>query len=678
MKGDQDHPLHFGNGILRLCHVFPYRYRNMREMIDVFPDIKAQGFHAVWFSPLQVTGEAPMPMGDRYTGMVNGFSVKGSLYGVKDYHCVDKRFLDLSGEPDTLTYEQWLEHSDHWLRELALQAQRQGLAPLFDLVLNHAASDAVLVQTHPEWFLPPSQQYPDVRPFNYDDARVRCEIIEKLWRPYITRYIRQYGFQGARIDLAWHIQPDLRREVYKIIHELLGDHGIIVDEALYYGPSHQEIRDRMHIEGAACSTHITASTYWASPEQGGALPDWLQCEMGYKRSIVRCGCINFTGNHDELSLGGCVIEAMARERLRQHKTLERHYEAVGGDGRLDGAKKKAYQRQLLFSYVVEIEAALACGEIATSQAFSQRVREKIAIAAFTAKGWYMLSGDEYAEYGEASVKSVFRHAETNRDFYAYPPYLQWACLPTEIINPILQQMAEQALRQDDYASALYQKMDEDGRRRFLLPYIAAIKIKLNAGIFEVCQQFESVLQGTHVLPGEATPRELRRVPPQDFRNSVREANQILRALEAADSLSCDMLTLSLAPSLRVFVRHGSSTELVVVNIAPDSEVTFTHEHLSAAAHIYQARGRHPSRDYADEAVMTAKIFLGEGVVASPGLRNAVKLKELPPLRVNMTYFAAPSPPPPGAESARSATGSETFDQPPVLPVLRCARALFPQ
>ncbi len=68
-----------------------------------------------------------------------GFS--GSLYAVKDYFAFNPRFIEgVEGDPF-----QALQH-------FCQQAQEKGLAVMMDLVLNHTASDALLVAEHPEWY----------------------------------------------------------------------------------------------------------------------------------------------------------------------------------------------------------------------------------------------------------------------------------------------------------------------------------------------------------------------------------------------------------------------------------------------------------------------------------------------------------------------------------------------
>src|SRR3990167_763734 len=117
MSPGKDHPLHHCNAHLRLVQVFPYEYAHIDEMIQRLPALVALGFHAVWFSPLHKTGRVAVPMGDRYTGMLDGFQVQGSLYGISDHDCVDERFLNLSDVVGGLPREELKRRSDRSLRE---------------------------------------------------------------------------------------------------------------------------------------------------------------------------------------------------------------------------------------------------------------------------------------------------------------------------------------------------------------------------------------------------------------------------------------------------------------------------------------------------------------------------------------------------------------------------------
>ena len=66
-----------------------------------------------------------------------GFS--GSLYAVKDYHRLHPLLQD-GGEPDQL------------LAGFAKAAGKRGVQVMMDLVINHTAKDALLVEQHPEWY----------------------------------------------------------------------------------------------------------------------------------------------------------------------------------------------------------------------------------------------------------------------------------------------------------------------------------------------------------------------------------------------------------------------------------------------------------------------------------------------------------------------------------------------
>jgi len=106
-----------------IYNLFPLLAGSLATWPHHLPRIAAMGFNWIYLNPIQYPG----------------FS--GSLYAIKDYFALHP--LVSQGVED-----------DPWgaLADFCRQAQEQGLAVMMDLVLNHTASDALLVAEHPEWY----------------------------------------------------------------------------------------------------------------------------------------------------------------------------------------------------------------------------------------------------------------------------------------------------------------------------------------------------------------------------------------------------------------------------------------------------------------------------------------------------------------------------------------------
>ncbi len=173
-------------------NLFPPLAGSIPQWEDHLPRIARMGFNWIYLNPFHYPG----------------FS--GSLYAVKDYFAFNPRFTQgVEGDPF-----QALQHFCH-------QARENGLAVMMDLVLNHTASDALLVAEHPEWYA----RNPDgglkhpscIDPADDNRVTVWGDLAElEFWPPpdpkglltffleVIARYV-QAGIRGFRCDAAYKV-----------------------------------------------------------------------------------------------------------------------------------------------------------------------------------------------------------------------------------------------------------------------------------------------------------------------------------------------------------------------------------------------------------------------------------------------------------------------------------------
>jgi starch synthase (maltosyl-transferring) len=139
-----------------------------------------------------------------------GFS--GSLYAIKDFHRLHPLLQD-GGEPGAL------------LSGFTKAATKRGIQVMMDLVINHTAKDALLVEQHPEWFKreaagelrsPRAVDPVDPRKFtvwgdlaeiDYDDPRHR-PALTAFWIELVRHHLK-LGFKGFRCDAAYQVPVEV-------------------------------------------------------------------------------------------------------------------------------------------------------------------------------------------------------------------------------------------------------------------------------------------------------------------------------------------------------------------------------------------------------------------------------------------------------------------------------------
>ncbi|MDD5328938.1 MAG: alpha-amylase family glycosyl hydrolase [Sulfuricella sp.] len=179
----------------RIYNLFPLLAGSLRDWETQLPRIAGLGFDWVFLNPFHYPG----------------FS--GSLYAVKDYYRLHPLFQGHSGKS-----------ADELLAEFLRQAEEQGINVMMDLVINHTAKDALLVEQHPEWFareadgsirspfaLDPDHPddvsrrtvWGDLAEINYEHPVDRDGLIA-YWKELVLHYT-QLGFHGFRCDAAYKV-----------------------------------------------------------------------------------------------------------------------------------------------------------------------------------------------------------------------------------------------------------------------------------------------------------------------------------------------------------------------------------------------------------------------------------------------------------------------------------------
>ena len=651
-----------GNGILRCYNMFPTQFRNIDEMTRYLPEVKKMGFNAVWINPIQYSGEVDnLFKRDKTSGVRAGNQVTQSLYAMTDSEIISPHF---SVAPPETPIEEAAAMDQQALKNYTDTARSNGLVPMFDLVLNHVASDSRHKMDHPEWFHEqPHADFKDAIAFDYSKPTIREEIIEKFWRPYISKYMLDYGFDGVRVDAVGYLHPELRRRIYEIIYEIAeANHKpkpVILDEALFSDKSVDEAVEALLLPGIG-PTHITGSTYYAGRDSYGVLPDWFKHEEGLKAQVVfldkgkqlreeaKGGCIGFSGNHDHNSLGMTIINEMAHRRLEEHGALRDMYHRSMHE--CESAYDEAISSVFLYSFIKDIENEIIMGNDAVITEVETKMRDKIAISALTTSGgWYALSGDES---GDLLAKPVFRRAHAlEQPYYAQQTHKIFDRHHEShgAAMSALTAMAIENIMTEKVATA-YQELagNIEAQKRLLYPYIENIQNQINAGDTIVCACFQKKLKVERIdiqfsaddyiaLPRTATNGWSGR---HDMRSFMAGINEILNDLPASKfGFWSELIKLPSNPDLAIVVRKNGSgldaeTDIVIANLTPEKPILLTEKDIHDIACNFQLRvipegarnTGNPNYNLAYHCIMSC---IGSGRIhLDPTIRASFPLREM--------------------------------------------------
>lgn len=613
------------NGILRCYNLFPRQFPNIDAMRLHLTEVAAMGFNVVWINPIQQTGEVFLFPVDKNNGVWEGNKAKQSLYAMKDPLYIDRHFSvaprtkegDLACSP-----QEALALDMQALKAFTAAAKNLGLRPIFDLVMNHVAADAPLCQQYPHWFLGRDPSYQDAQKFNYQDDKIREEIIALLWKPYIARYINSYGFQGVRVDAVWHLHPKLREVIYPYIRGLLKEKSlspIIFEEALF-NHVETEVMIKQLLLPSCGPTHITSVTYYAKTDpETGDLPLWVKEDNGQKLKVVfqtaqgqirtdlQGGTVNFTGNHDHQSLAMKVVQDLAEQNLMKEPLLAPLLEKLKNSERNTEREESRYNK-LLFIYVKEILEKRSCDQ-ALNNLILEGMRERLILAAFTASaGWYLLSGDEY---GDLNAKSVFLR-ENEGPFYPLMEQAIFSDLRPEIkeaVERCLEEMALERIKLDAFADELgnlynmHQALKDNQllQKKCLTAYVDTLRRQINANEKIIAEDFHQRLQACLTIDfkiEEANRSTFTKNSSEmtfNLHEDIKEINAILSQLRPPKhGFWSEVLKHPKKPSLVVIVRKNgygldSETDLIIMNKRPDVRIAFDKTLLHELACAFQRR-----------------------------------------------------------------------------------------
>jgi starch synthase (maltosyl-transferring) len=186
-----------------IYNIFPRNYRTIDEWHEDIPHIAAMNFNWIFVNPVHETGSS------------------GSLYSIKDYYRLNPLFLDKNADPSD-----WKP-----VKKFISACKAKGMDVIADLVINHTATDSVLVPQYPAWYRHESdgKLYNPrvVDPSDSNNVTIwrdlaeidnNCSVDkEDLWIYWdnLVAFLQEIGFAGFRCDAAYMVCAPLWNRIIR-------------------------------------------------------------------------------------------------------------------------------------------------------------------------------------------------------------------------------------------------------------------------------------------------------------------------------------------------------------------------------------------------------------------------------------------------------------------------------
>ncbi len=304
---------------------FPMHYENIKQMTADLPRIKAMNFKTVWVNPVtEPCKDTTWIQGELARGLPpeasnderKVHSKPGSPYAMRSFNISDRVSAHVNEAlPDDVRREK--DYAD--IRTYTDTARKNGLEPLYDIVMRHVASDNPLAQEKPHWFKHhPSgcfqifgrldnyrmnneaRPWDDVLEFNFDDPKIRKEIVEQHIKPMMDTMVDKWGFEGVRIDTAGKLPRELYEEIIPYLDKKcmqnFGKPAVVLGETLCLN-----VEEPRHTGGFM--DYVYNSIYFQPMTKEVWKKDdtWFSETKGKLQATVG-PTIGFAGNHDERRL----------------------------------------------------------------------------------------------------------------------------------------------------------------------------------------------------------------------------------------------------------------------------------------------------------------------------------------------------------------------------------------
>ncbi len=421
---------------LLLYNAFPRVYSTMGEATNDLQRISRMGFNAVWLNPLNSTSGQTVRRYNFESYEQN--DVTGSLYAAYDYSVLNHRLfpdlidpneskLNRNGNPGFAS-----EREKNLLFAYTETARNNGLVPLFDLVLNHIAKDSPLVVNKSphfqalgidtaKWFkIDLAHHWDDIAPFNYEAPLIRNQIIEHFWLPILTKYVNDFGFMGIRVDFATGLSPELQRELFPKLVELVQT-KFNVSPIIFAECLPPKGLEKIAQDYRGLYTHVTNNANWTMASSGH--------DIGVKQQLIHLdskgaelkrgggGTIGFAASHDDGPASWNAMEGLIEKKIEGDNFL-RH---LNNEKKKDKKDHQTFFLRITHETLTKMVAYADVANIEFTESeladrnnavemktmWLQTMKQRIAtVALLSDGGYYLMSGDEFSDI---TPKSVFEN-----------------------------------------------------------------------------------------------------------------------------------------------------------------------------------------------------------------------------------------------------------------------------
>ena len=180
----------------RIYNLFPLLAGPIDRWPEHLPRIASMGFDWIYLNPIHYPGAS------------------GSLYAVKDPEALHPLVRGDATEP-----------AADLVKRFTRAAAEHGLKVMADLVINHTAKDALLVDRHPEWYRreedgsirsPRAVDADDPRKITIWDDLAEIDYLNARYRDAqlaywtdVSRHLIEMGFEGFRCDAAYQVPAQI-------------------------------------------------------------------------------------------------------------------------------------------------------------------------------------------------------------------------------------------------------------------------------------------------------------------------------------------------------------------------------------------------------------------------------------------------------------------------------------
>ncbi len=279
----------------RIYNLFPLLAGSIKTWADHLPRIAGMGFDWVFVNPFQMPGAS------------------GSLYAVRDPRELHPVVRGDAQDP-----------AEVLIRDFMAEAGRHGLSVMMDLVINHTAKDALLTETHPEWYVhnedgslhspfavdPDDPDnitvWTDLADLNYGDQALRDGQIA-YWNELVAHWL-SLGCKGFRCDAAYQVPAEVWRPIIEAARRVTPD-CLMAAETL--GCTREQVHD---LEEAGFDLIFNSAKWWDWRQP------WLLEQYDGFRTIAPS--IAFPESHDTERL---VAEIAGGDAAANGGRVEREY-----------------------------------------------------------------------------------------------------------------------------------------------------------------------------------------------------------------------------------------------------------------------------------------------------------------------------------------------------------------